>query len=195
MSGVRGGNVYLDEGKSLSHQAMFIWQCIAEKKSETSRDRRDASTGREIRGVIDSFDTKWIYVKIRWHDFTTFHWPFRYVKHTVYGNEPGHSIRRKISKSAKWTYVVFIGQRRYDAFLKIIILCIWCNRICWHALMFKKHIIFQILYIIVGPLCPASLKRIVLYKVPPSDKRSLLWLANWPSALWLAEHRKHSSEM
>ncbi len=40
----------------------------------------------------------------------------------------------------------------YDAFLKIIILCIWCNRICWHALMFKKHIIFKILYIIVGPL-------------------------------------------
>ncbi len=24
----------------------------------------------------------------------------------------------------------------YDAILKIII---WCNRICWHALMFKKH--------------------------------------------------------
>ena len=83
---------------------------------ETLRDRRDASTGREIRGVIDSFDTKWIYVKIRWHDFTTFHWPFRYVKHTVYGNEPGHSIRQKISKSAKWTYVVFIGQRRNKDF-------------------------------------------------------------------------------
>ncbi len=78
----------------------------------------------------------------------------------------------------------------YDAFLKIIILCIWCNRICWHALIFKKHIIFQILYIIVGPLCPASLKRFVFYKVPPSDKRSLLWLANWHSALWLAEHHK-----
>ncbi len=31
-------------------------------------------------------------------------------------------------------------------FLKIIILCIWCNRICWHALIFKKYIIFQILY-------------------------------------------------
>ncbi len=61
--------------------------------------------------------------------------------------------------------------------------------------MFKKHIIFQILYIIEGPLCPASLKCIVYYKAPPSDKRSLLWLANWPSALWLAEHRKHSSEM
>uniref|UniRef100_A0A671KG83 non-specific serine/threonine protein kinase n=1 Tax=Sinocyclocheilus anshuiensis TaxID=1608454 RepID=A0A671KG83_9TELE len=61
----------------------------------------------------------------------------------------------------------------YDAFLKIIILCIWCNRIFLHALMFKKHIIFQILYIIVGPLCPASLKRFVFYKVPPSDKRSL----------------------
>ncbi len=46
----------------------------------------------------------------------------------------------------------------YDAFLKIIILC---NRICWHVLMFKRHIIytfiiFQILYIIVVPLCPAS---------------------------------------
>ncbi len=58
--------------------------------------------------------------------------------------------------------------------------------------MFKKYIIFQILYII---LCPASLKRFVFYKVPPSDKRSLLWFANWPSALWLAEHRKHESEM
>ncbi len=28
----------------------------------------------------------------------------------------------------------------YDAFLKIIILCNWCNRICRHALMFKKHL-------------------------------------------------------
>ncbi len=37
--------------------------------------------------------------------------------------------------------------------------------------------------------------RLVFYKVPPSDKRSLLWLANWHSALWLAEHRKHESEM
>ncbi len=31
------------------------------------------------------------------------------------------------------------------------------------------------------------------YKVPPSNKRSLLWLANWHSALWLAEHHKHES--
>ncbi len=61
--------------------------------------------------------------------------------------------------------------------------------------MFKKHIIFQILYIIVGPLCPASLKRAVFSKAPPSDMRSLLWLANWHSALWLAPHRKHTSEM
>ncbi len=36
--------------------------------------------------------------------------------------------------------------------------------------MFKKHIIFQILYIIVVPLCPASLKRIVFYKAPPSKR-------------------------
>ncbi len=27
--------------------------------------------------------------------------------------------------------------------------------------------------------------------VPPSDKHSLLWLANWHSALWLAEHHNH----
>ncbi len=60
-----------------------------------------------------------------------------------------------------------------------------------HALMFKKHIIFQILYIIVVPLSPASLKRVIFYKAPPSDKHSLLWLANWPSALWLTEHHKH----
>ncbi len=67
---------------------------------------------------------------------------------------------------------------------------IWCNIICCYALMLKKkNIIFKILYIILSPLCPAFLK------VPPSDKRSLLWLANWHSALWLAEHRKHSSEM
>ncbi len=31
----------------------------------------------------------------------------------------------------------------------------------------------------------ASLKRLVFYKVPPSDKHSLLWLASWHSALWL----------
>ncbi len=61
--------------------------------------------------------------------------------------------------------------------------------------MFKKYQIFQILYIIVVLLCPASLKRIVFYKAPPSDKRSLLWLASWPSTLWLAEHHKRASEM
>ncbi len=56
--------------------------------------------------------------------------------------------------------------------------------------MFKKHIIFQIMYVIVGPLCTAYLKHLFFYKVPPSDKHSLLWLANWHSALWLAEHHK-----
>ncbi len=61
--------------------------------------------------------------------------------------------------------------------------------------MFKKHIIFQILYIIVVPLRPASLKRVVFYKAPPSNKCSLLWLASWRSALWLAEHHKCASEM
>ncbi len=47
--------------------------------------------------------------------------------------------------------------------------------------MFKKRIIFQILNIIVVPLWPASLKRVAVYKVPPSDKHSLLWLANFRS--------------
>ncbi len=61
--------------------------------------------------------------------------------------------------------------------------------------MFKKHIIFYILYIIVGPLCPTSLKRFVIYKASLSDNHGLLWLANWPSTLWLAEHHKHESEM
>ncbi len=37
--------------------------------------------------------------------------------------------------------------------------------------------------------------RLVFYKVPPSDKHSLLWLANWPIVLWLAEHHKHELEM
>ncbi len=60
--------------------------------------------------------------------------------------------------------------------------------------MFKKHIIFQVLYIIVVPLCPAYLKR-VFYKAPSSDMRSLLWLASWHSALWLAKHHKRESEM
>ncbi len=59
----------------------------------------------------------------------------------------------------------------------------------------SENIIFQKLYIIVVILCPASLKRFVLNKVPPSDKHSLLWLANWHSALWLAEHHKHVSSM
>ncbi len=51
----------------------------------------------------------------------------------------------------------------YDAILKTIILC-----------MYKKHIIFQILCIIVVTLCPAPLKRVVFYKAPPSNKCSLL---------------------
>ncbi len=61
--------------------------------------------------------------------------------------------------------------------------------------MFKKHISFQIQYIILFPVCPTSLKHVSFCKTPTSDKRSLLWLASWPSALWLAEHHKHALEM
>ncbi len=57
----------------------------------------------------------------------------------------------------------------------------------------QKHIIFQIHY------CSSSMPRLsqmlLFYKAPPSDKRSPLWLASWPSALWLDEHHKHESEM
>ncbi len=42
---------------------------------------------------------------------------------------------------------------------------------------------------------PRLSQTLVFYKAPPSNKHSLLWLANWHSALWLAEHLKHSSEM
>ncbi len=46
--------------------------------------------------------------------------------------------------------------------------------------MFKKHIIFQILYIIVGPLCPASIKRFVFF-----TRKSLLptnaVCSDWPT--------------
>ncbi len=45
----------------------------------------------------------------------------------------------------------------------------------------KNTFFFQILYIIVVPICPASLKRVVFYKAPPSDKCSY-WPAD-PGAL------------
>ncbi len=38
----------------------------------------------------------------------------------------------------------------------------------------KKHIIFQILYIIVGPLCPASFKRFVFLQSPSWQAQSAL---------------------
>ncbi len=81
-------------------------------------------------------------------------------------------------KSSKYCNLFIYVKGSYDAFLKIL-LCIWHNRICWQDLMFRKYIIFQIMYISVRPLCPASLKHFVFYKVPPSDKHSLLWLASW----------------
>ncbi len=50
--------------------------------------------------------------------------------------------------------------------------------------MFKKHIIFQILYIIIGPLCPASLKRFVFYEVPTSENILDLWAVDiWQTVL------------
>ncbi len=42
---------------------------------------------------------------------------------------------------------------------------------------------------------PRLSQMLVFYKAPPSDKCSLLWLASWHSAMWLAEHHKYVSEM
>ncbi len=44
----------------------------------------------------------------------------------------------------------------------------------------KKHIIFNILYNIVAPLCPTFLKHADFYKAHRSEKRGVLWLANYP---------------
>ncbi len=68
---------------------------------------------------------------------------------TVFGSTQARLVGQSL------TTVKSTLKESYDAILKIII---WCNRICWHTLMFKKHIIFQILYIIVGLLCSASLQ-------------------------------------
>ncbi len=42
---------------------------------------------------------------------------------------------------------------------------------------------------------PRLSQTIRFYKVPPSDKHSLLWLANWHSALWLGRTPQATSEM
>ncbi len=57
-----------------------------------------------------------------------------------------------------WTQSMFDA---YDVLLKIIILCIWFNRICWLASNVQKthYLSNTVHYIILGPLCPASLKR------------------------------------
>ncbi len=71
----------------------------------------------------------------------------------------------------------------YDRFYRIIILCIWCNRICWHDLMLKKHIIFQIPYIIVGPLSNASFstKSLLLTNTVCSDWPTDTVHRDWPN--------------
>ncbi len=64
---------------------------------------------------------------------------------------------------------------------------VWYNRICWHALMFIKHIIFQILYIIVGPLCPTlsnasfSTKSLLLTSAVCSDWPTGTVHCDWPN--------------
>ncbi len=54
--------------------------------------------------------------------------------------------------------------------------------------MFKNHIIFQILYIVV-PLCSALSQTLFLQSPSFQQVQSAL-ICNWHSALWLAEHHK-----
>ncbi len=58
-----------------------------------------------------------------------------------------------------------------------------------------KHTIFLIPFIIVAPLCPVFLKRVYFHKAHLSEKHGVLWLAQLSTALWLAEHLKHVTEM
>ncbi len=58
-----------------------------------------------------------------------------------------------------------------------------------------KNFIFQILYIIVAPLCPAFLKHVDFCKAHRSEKRDVLWIGQLSSALWLAEYLKRVTEM
>ncbi len=55
--------------------------------------------------------------------------------------------------------------------LKRTLFCVFGVMQC---LRFKKHIIFHILYIIVGPLCPTFLKHDDFYKAHRSEKRGML---------------------
>ncbi len=84
----------------------------------------------------------------------------------------------------------------YDASFKdhyFVYLCV--TRICWHALIFKKHIIFSN----TVHYCSSSMPRLSqmrrFLQAPPSSSTVC---SDWPqlaSALWLAEHHKHGSEM
>ncbi len=49
------------------------------------------------------------------------------------------AICRRTTHKVIGSYKIKRLKGSYDAFLKIIILCIWCNRIFLHALMLKKH--------------------------------------------------------
>ncbi len=58
----------------------------------------------------------------------------------------------------------------------IIISCIWCNRICWHALMFKKHYFSNTVHYCIVHYAPA------LSNASFSTKPLLLTIcSDWPT--------------
>ncbi len=74
-------------------------------------------------------------------------------------------LKLKFRSKPVWLYSCLEHKLKgsYGVIFKIII---WCNRICWHALMFKKHIIFQILYIVVVPLIGQLTQCFVIGRTP-----------------------------
>ncbi len=85
---------------------------------------------------------------IRWMQFSFLCWHISYLNRKLNIFWQGAEVSK--------CYQIICLKGSYNAIIKIIIFCVWCNRICRHTSMEKKNIIFQILYIIVVPLCPAS---------------------------------------
>ncbi len=85
-----------------------------------------------------------------------------------------YSILCKNVHYLKLLQYLFAIESMYDVAKKNNILCIWCNAMYLCGLKLKKHIIFNILYIIVSPLCSTFLKRIDFYKAHHSEMRGVL---------------------
>ncbi len=73
-----------------------------------------------------------------------------------------------------------------DCFFLGLIVFMGCSLTCIYA-SFLKNIIFHIIYLYSTPLYPFSYKHADDFLAPPSEISNGLWLASWPSVLWLAK--------